>query len=59
MRFPNGVEWQYEACPISEGIAFTAPEQSRGAYIQEVLNDKPAAGGPAESTPDCASHWRR
>lgn len=41
VRFPNGVEWQYKACPLSEWIAFTAPGQSRGSYIHEVLNHKP------------------
>jgi hypothetical protein len=41
VRFPGGVEWQYKACPASEWAAFTAPGQSRGAYIAETLDFKP------------------
>ncbi|MFS4507265.1 KTSC domain-containing protein [Clavibacter sp. Sh2141] len=41
VRFPNGVEWQYEACPVHVWEAFTAHGQSRGSYIHEILNHKP------------------
>lgn len=41
VRFPNGVEWWYAACPRNVWEAFTAPGQSRGQYIHEVLNHKP------------------
>lgn len=41
VRFPNGVEWWYAACPPNVWDAFTAPGQSRGQYIKDVLNHKP------------------
>ena len=41
VRFPNGVEWWYAACPHSVWLEFTAPGQSRGQYIHGVLNHKP------------------
>lgn len=41
VRFPNGVEWHYDACPLDIWEAFTAPGQSRGRYIHEILNYKP------------------
>lgn len=41
VRFPNGVEWKYAACPPSTWIEFTAPGQSRGKYIHSVLDHKP------------------
>ncbi|WP_081582268.1 KTSC domain-containing protein [Candidatus Microthrix parvicella] len=41
VRFPDGVEWAYQACPPQEWEAFTAPGQSRGKYIADVLNHKP------------------
>lgn len=41
VRFPNGVEWAYSACPKATWDEFTADGQSRGQYIAEVLNDKP------------------
>lgn len=41
VRFPNGVEWWYAACPINIWQEFTAPGQSRGQYIAKVLNHKP------------------
>jgi KTSC domain len=41
VRFPNGIEWQYHACPPQVWEAFTAPGQSRGQYISQVLNFKP------------------
>ena len=41
VRFPNGVEWCYEACPPDVWIAFTAPGQSRGQFIHQVLDQKP------------------
>lgn len=41
VRFPNGVEWAYSACPPATWDEFTANGQSRGRYIAAVLNDKP------------------
>lgn len=41
VRFPDGGEHQYEACPIDVWEAFTAAGQSRGEFIRDVLDDKP------------------
>ena len=41
VRFPNGVEWWYSACPEQVWLEFTAPGQSKGKYIAQVLNHKP------------------
>ena len=41
VRFPDGVEWCYGACPPEVWRAFTAPSQSRGKFIQEILDHKP------------------
>lgn len=41
VRFPDGVEWWYSACPAAVWEAFTAPGQSRGQYIDQILNYKP------------------
>lgn len=41
VRFPDGVEWWYAACPPQIWEEFTAPGQSRGQYIHQVLNHKP------------------
>ena len=41
VRFHDGVEWRYSACPPNIWQAFTAPGQSRGQYIHAVLNHKP------------------
>ena len=41
VRFPNGVEWWYAACPPQVWDEFTSPGQSRGQYINDVLNYKP------------------
>lgn len=41
VRFPSGVEWAYSACPPSTWQEFTAPGQSRGRYIANVLDAKP------------------
>ena len=41
VRFSDGVEWQYSACPQQVWAEFTAPRQSRGKYINNVLNYKP------------------
>jgi hypothetical protein len=41
VRFPNGVEWKYSACPPHVWREFTAPGQSRGQYIRNVLDFKP------------------
>jgi hypothetical protein len=41
VRFPNGVEWWYGACPPHVWEEFTAPGQSRGQYIKDHLDYKP------------------
>ena len=41
VRFPDGSEYFYAACPPSTWEEFTAPGQSRGQYIADVLNAKP------------------
>jgi len=41
VRFEDGVEWCYEACPLDVWQAFTAPGQSRGQYLNRVLKYKP------------------
>ena len=41
VRFPEGVEWWYAACPPQVWEEFTAPGQSRGKYIHGVLDHKP------------------
>ena len=41
VRFTDGVEWRYSACPPSVWEEFTAPGQSRGQYIHQTLNHKP------------------
>jgi hypothetical protein len=41
VRFPNGVEWWYAACPPHVWEEFTAPGQSRGHYIKYHLDYKP------------------
>ena len=43
VRFPNGVEWAYAACPRDVWEEFSAPGQSRGQYISQILNLKPNA----------------
>lgn len=39
VRFPDGVEWAYSACPPSIWQEFTT--NSRGRYIASVLDGKP------------------
>jgi hypothetical protein len=41
VRFHDGVEWWYGACPPQTWAEFTAPGQSRGQYIAKMLNCKP------------------
>lgn len=41
VRFPDGVEWFYTACPPDVWERFTAPGQSRGEFIAAVLDHKP------------------
>jgi hypothetical protein len=41
VRFPDGVEWWYAACPPNVWEEFTARGQSRGQYIHRVLDLKP------------------
>ncbi len=43
VRFHDGIEWAYSACPPSVWEEFTAAGQSRGEYIAQVLNAKPNA----------------
>jgi hypothetical protein len=43
VRFPDGIEWWYSACPPHVWEEFTSPAQSRGQYIHAVLNHKPNA----------------
>ncbi len=43
VRFPDGVEWAYSACPPDVWAAFTAPGQSRGQFIAQVLDAKPSS----------------
>lgn len=40
VRFKDGVEWRYSACPPHVWEEFTAEGQSRGKYINSVLNHK-------------------
>lgn len=41
VRFHDGVEWWYANCPPRVWEEFTAPGQSRGKYIHNVLDHKP------------------
>lgn len=41
VRFKDGVEWYYAACPPNVWEEFTAQGQSRGQYISRVLDHKP------------------
>jgi hypothetical protein len=41
VRFPDGTEWAYWACSQATWEEFTAPGQSRGQYIAQVLDTKP------------------
>ena len=41
VRFTDGVEWWYRGCPPNVWAEFTAPGQSRGQYIKQVLDHKP------------------
>ena len=41
VRFTDGVEWCYEACSHHVWASFTAPGQSRGQFIKQVLDYKP------------------
>jgi KTSC domain len=41
VRFPDGVEWWYGACPPHVWEQFRLPGQSRGQYIRSVLDFKP------------------
>lgn len=41
VRFPDGTEWAYSACPPAVWEEFMAPRQSRGKYIAQVLDAKP------------------
>jgi hypothetical protein len=41
VRFKNGQEWAYSACPQHVWEEFTAPGMSRGVYLNKVLKFKP------------------
>jgi len=41
VRFPDGTEWWYSACPPVVWEEFSSPGQSRGQYISRVLDFKP------------------
>ena len=41
VRFPEGIEWCYEACPPVVWEEFSQPGQSKGKFIFDVLNHKP------------------
>jgi hypothetical protein len=41
VRFLDGIEWYYSNCPPHVWDEFTAPGQSRGKYIHNILNYKP------------------
>ena len=41
VRFPDGIEWAYAACPPAVWDEFMAPGQSHGKYIAQVLDAKP------------------
>lgn len=42
VEFPKGgVQWWYAACPLDIWEQFTAPGQSRGQFIHQVLDAKP------------------
>jgi hypothetical protein len=41
VRFNDGAEWWYSACPPATWEEFTAPGQSRGKYLNTVLKLKP------------------
>jgi KTSC domain len=41
VQFHDGTEWSYSACSPMVWEEFTAPGQSRGQYIAQVLNAKP------------------
>lgn len=42
LRFHDGPEWWYSACPPHVWQEFTAPGQSRGKYFHNVLKHKPS-----------------
>ncbi|SIM23026.1 hypothetical protein [Mycobacteroides abscessus] len=41
VRFIDGVEWEYRNCSLDVWKAFTAPGQSRGEFIHDVLDHQP------------------
>jgi hypothetical protein len=42
VRYHDGAEWWYGACPPQVWEEFTAPDQSRGGYLNSVLKHKPS-----------------
>lgn len=38
VRFPGGVEWQYLGCPEHVWEEFMSPGNSKGRFINNVLN---------------------
>ena len=41
VRFTNGKEWWYSACPQQVWDEFIAPGQSQGVFLNKVLKFKP------------------
>ncbi len=41
VRFTDGVEFSYSNCPPHVWKEFSAPGQSRGQYIRQILDFKP------------------
>ena len=43
LRFNDGAEWSYAACPANVLDEYSAPGLSRGQYFHRVLKFKPSA----------------
>jgi hypothetical protein len=41
VRYPDGVEWWYAACPPHVWEEFIAPATSKGRFIYQILNGHP------------------
>lgn len=41
VRFPKGVEWQYQNCPPIVWDQFMTPGQSKRTFIHDQLNNHP------------------
>ena len=49
VRFPGGIEWQYNGCPTRTWDEFMAPGQSKGQYIDRQLNHHNSFSGSFSS----------